>query len=191
MTKIADKRSVAIPPHRERHCMEPRIIEALDGREGKRIIDGTRRAAVLIPLYRREEGFFVVFTKRTGNVKHHKGQISFPGGACEDGDGGIKATALREAFEEVGIKPEDVRVLGMLDDVKSGISDYVVTPVVGLIPSPYCFAINGDEVESVIEVPLTALLEMEGKYGVEYWYRSHWIWGLTARILKQFLDLTG
>ncbi|MFQ6075275.1 MAG: NUDIX hydrolase [Candidatus Bathyarchaeia archaeon] len=169
--------------------MERRIVKALSNRERKRVVDDSRKAAVLVPLYEKGGKHYAVFTKRTESLSHHRGQISFPGGAHEEGDEGSVATALREASEEMGIKPEDVRVLGMLDDVVSGVSSYVVTPIVGLIPYPYPFVVNRDEVEDVIEAPLSELSEVEGKYGVEYWYGRHRIWGLTARILKQFLDV--
>lgn len=165
------------------------VVEALDGRKRGRIPCGTRHAAVLIPLYEKDGALYVVLTKRTDSVAHHKGQISFPGGVCEDGDMNLEATALREAFEEIRIRPRDVKILGMLDDVETHSSEYVVTAVVGLIPSAYCFTLNRDEVESVIEVPVGSLYEMAGVNGVEYLHEAHRIWGLTASILKQLLDL--
>lgn len=168
--------------------METRIAEVLSKRVRRRF-SGPREAAVLIPLYEKGGEYYAVLTKRTENLSHHKGQISFPGGARDEGDKGLVATALREAEEEVGIRPEDMRMLGTLDDVVSGVSGYVVTPIVGLIPHPYPFVVNREEVEEVIEAPLSGLSEVEGVYGVEYWYGKHRIWGLTARILKQLLEL--
>lgn len=169
--------------------MGHRVLDVLKGSERRRITDGVRWAAVLIPLYEKRGEFFIVLTKRTDNLRDHSGQISFPGGTCQEVDIDVEATALREAFEEVGIKPKDVRVIGMLDDEKSKSSGYVVTPVVGVIPHPYRFTVNRNEVDSLIEVPIVALSEAEGKDGVEYWYKGYRIWGLTARVLKQLLGL--
>src|SRR5512139_3161706 len=73
-------------------------------------------AAVLVPLLYGDGEWHVLVTQRTEQVEHHKGQISFPGGACDTGDAGLRATALRETFEEIGVPPESVEVLGQLDD---------------------------------------------------------------------------
>ncbi|MGD8625868.1 MAG: CoA pyrophosphatase, partial [Anaerolineae bacterium] len=89
-------------------------------------------AAVLIPLLYKEGEWHVAVTQRTHDVEHHKGQISFPGGACEPGDADLQATALRETWEEIGVPPETVEVLGTLDDFET-ISHFVVTPFVGVI----------------------------------------------------------
>ncbi len=163
------------------------LINALDKRNNKKIQNGTL-AAVLIPIYERNRELYIVFTKRADIVNRHKGQISFPGGVCEDGDKDIEATALREAYEEVGIRPEDVRILGKMNDFES-ILGYVVTPVVGLISPGRHFTLNRAEVERIIEVPVANLSETEGDHGVEYLYETDRIWGLTARILKQLLGL--
>jgi 8-oxo-dGTP pyrophosphatase MutT (NUDIX family) len=133
-------------------------------------------------------------------VGHHKGQISFPGGACEPEDADLLATALRETEEEIGVPPESVEVLGFLDDFPT-ITSFVITPVVGVIPYPFSYVLNEDEVDSVIEVPVSFFLdpgslrveqrEYQGSvFDVLFWdYGPHTIWGATARILKGFLDL--
>jgi 8-oxo-dGTP pyrophosphatase MutT (NUDIX family) len=158
-------------------------------------------SAVLIPIYETDADAFIVMTKRSDAVEHHKGQVSFPGGAFDESDGDLKATALREACEEVGISPDDVEVLGNLDDQATLSSGFAITPYVGVIPYPYEFKVSDYEVEALIEAPVSALLAPESyspqtpdSEGVLYpWgyyrYAGHDITGITARILKQLLDL--
>lgn len=157
-------------------------------------------AAVLIPLLRKRGEWFVLVTQRTRTVGHHKGQISFPGGACEAEDADLATTALRETYEEIGVPPVQVEVLGALDDFPT-ITSFRVTPFVGVIPHPFSYQLNATEVEAIIEVPLaffqdpgnlrTEQLEHEGQlHDVLFWdYGQHVIWGATARILKSFLKL--
>ena len=158
-------------------------------------------AAVLVPLFEKEGDCHILFTKRTDQVKHHKGQISFPGGVFDDEDGDLIRTALREVFEEVGLKEEDVQIFGTLDDIMT-VTHFIVTPFVGIFPYPYPFRTSTVEIaELIIHVPLSVLLDPDcfgekeiTDNGVErivesYQYHHHTIWGATARILKQFLDL--
>ena len=161
---------------------------------------GLTCAAVLVPLLFREGEWHVAVTQRTLDVEHHKGQISFPGGACEPGDADLQATALRETFEEIGVPPEMVHILGALDDFRT-ITHFAVTPFVGVIPSPFPYQVSPWEVADVVEVPLSFLCdrqnlrleqrEHEGQwYEVLFWdYQSYTIWGATARMLKGLLDL--
>lgn len=158
-------------------------------------------AAVLLPIYEKEGEYYILFTKRTQKVEHHKGQISFPGGARHEQDRDLKDTALRETFEEIGVRPEDVTILGELDNMSTLTSNFLITPFVGIIPYPYEFIINEDEIEELVEVPLSALADernyreevyiIEGapNMGRVFEYNGRVIWGATARILKQFLDL--
>src|SRR3972149_4699310 len=120
--------------------------------------EGLPRAAVLIPIYRKEETPHIVLQVRTDLVEHHKGQISFHGGAEDPGDSDLLATALRETEEEIGLQREDVEVWGQLDDIVT-ISNFVVTPYVGLVTraAPYPFAPSGYEVAELLEVPLAHL----------------------------------
>lgn len=157
-------------------------------------------AAVLIPLLCKDGEWHVMVTQRTQTVEHHKGQISFPGGACEPDDVDLRATALRETFEEIGVPPEAVEVLGALDDFPT-ITRFVVTPYVGVIPHPFPYRLHAVEVEAVIEVPLSFLrdadnlrveqMEYEGRsHDVLFWdFGAYTIWGATARMLKTLLDL--
>ena len=156
-------------------------------------------AAVLILLYEKAGEVCLLFTRRTEKVASHKGQISFPGGARDHKDESWETTALREAAEEVGIIPETVEVLGLLDDCLTVSSNYVVTPVVGTTATPPQFHLNLDEVEEVIEIPLSFFQDvLRQKISpteefapkvLTFQYREHFIWGVTACIMKQFLSL--
>jgi 8-oxo-dGTP pyrophosphatase MutT (NUDIX family) len=157
-------------------------------------------AAVLIPLLFKRGVWHVAVTQRTHDVEHHKGQISFPGGACEPRDANLVVTALRETHEEIGVPPAAVEILGALDDFPT-ITDFVVTPFVGIIPHPFDYDPNPAEVERVVEVPIPFLCEPDhvrteqrvhdGQvFDVLFWdYGPHVIWGATARMLKGLLDL--
>ena len=157
-------------------------------------------AAVLVPLFKKGDGCHLLFTKRSDQVKHHKGEISFPGGVVDEEDLELINTALREADEEIGLKQSDVQIIGILDDIVT-VTEFIVTPIVGLFPYPYPFKVSEVEIAELIEVPLSSLLHEEcfsereiirgGQKEVvyAYQYEKHIIWGATARILKQFLDL--
>jgi 8-oxo-dGTP pyrophosphatase MutT (NUDIX family) len=157
-------------------------------------------AAVLLPLFLKGGEFHLLFTKRTPHLTHHSGEISFPGGRSEESDRDSAATALRETWEEIGILPSDVEVLGELDDCHS-LHNYRVTPVVGMFPADYPLTVNDAEIERIIEVPLshfgkpgvfrTEDWQWQGKRRAMYFYMhgEDEIWGLTARILKNFLDV--
>ena len=182
--------------------MEKKIKEILAGR-GKACIQAPRyrRAAVLIPLFKKNGEYHILFTRRTDKVEHHKGQISFPGGRQDKKDKDLLATALREAREEMGIEEKDVHILGELDDICTATTGFCVSPFVALIPYPYPYKVNRQEIEEVIEVPLSGLLddrrfrqelyEKDGQPIPVYFYQhqDHTIWGATAKILKQLLDL--
>jgi 8-oxo-dGTP pyrophosphatase MutT (NUDIX family) len=159
-----------------------------------------RHSAVLVPLFEADGEARLVFTKRSDTVEHHKGQVSFPGGGRDDDDASLLETALRETEEEIGLRASDVRPLGALDD-KVTTTNFVVTPFVGLIPYPYDFTICDFEIHEIFSVPVEYLIAKEnfhiveairpGKPQPQYLFRAHThvIWGTTARILHQFLDL--
>jgi 8-oxo-dGTP pyrophosphatase MutT (NUDIX family) len=160
------------------------------------------RAAVLLPLYERGDETHVLFTRRSELVEHHKGQISFPGGAWDPSDADLRQTAVRETWEEIGVAPEHVEIVGQLDEMIT-VSNFLVRPFVGRItePGPYPFVHSEVEVVEILEVPLAHLLDRanvveetrpyQGREVPAYAFRwrGHVIWGATARILKQFLDL--
>jgi 8-oxo-dGTP pyrophosphatase MutT (NUDIX family) len=163
---------------------------------------GATPAAILILIYDWDGEAYILFTERTHQVEHHKGQISFPGGACDDDDDSLETTALRETAEEIGVQPEEVEIVGQLDDMLT-ISNFLVTPYVGILRtnSEFLFAINHHEVVQVVQVPLSHLLddrnmelELRQHKGKQvlipaYTYEGHRIWGATARMLRQFLEL--
>jgi len=157
-------------------------------------------AAVLVPLFQKDGDCHLLFTKRSEEVKYHKGEISFPGGVVDEEDRELIHTALREAREEIGLKESDVQIIGVLDDIVT-ITEFIVTPIVGLFPYPYPFKVSEVEIAELIEVPLASLLnedsfsereifrEDQKEIVYAYQYGKHIIWGATARILNQFLDL--
>ena len=179
-----------------------RLKEALSSREKSRIADSSRvSSAVLIPLYLKDDEYYVLFTQRTDTVRDHKGQISFPGGAYEEQDGTLLNTALRESAEEIGLDSNTVELLGELDDFDTRGTNYIISPFVGVIPWPFSLKLYPTEVKEIIEVPLAALLDEDclGKTDQYvngelvatdcYIYQGKVIWGATARILQQFLDI--
>ena len=187
-----------------RYCEKDFIdqIRAILSTRNRTVIENPSlaRAAVLVPLFKKGEDCHIVFTKRTDTVRYHKGEISFPGGVFDKKDLELKRTALREAFEEIGLEENDVQIIGMLDDIVT-ITQFIVTPFVGLFSYPYPFELSSIEIAELIEVPVSSLLdedcysEREIIRGTRkeivyaYQYESHIIWGATARILKQFLDM--
>ncbi len=161
-----------------------------------------REAAVLAPLFLRGGEVHVLFTQRPKTLRTHAGQISFPGGTRDPGDPTPLHTALRETEEELGIPRGRVEVLGMLDELPT-VTEYRITPFVGVIPGDFAYRPNPHEIEEVIEVPLAHLLDpaiqrsevwqVRGENHDVYFYDfgPHRIWGATARILKTFLQLVG
>lgn len=163
--------------------------------------DRLRPAAILLPIYLRSGEETILFTRRTDHLEHHSGEISFPGGARHPEDVNLAATALRETEEEMGIARGDVELLGRLDDFYS-VHGYHVVPYVGTFPWPYPFRVNPEEIAEVIELSVARLRD-PAIYHCEDWrhrgrvhpvhfylINGHQIWGLTAAILKQFLELT-
>ncbi len=158
-----------------------------------------RCAAVLVPLIWREKAWHLIFTRRAERMLSHQGQVSFPGGACDEGEATPEQTALREAQEEIGVQPEDVRLLGRLNQMIT-ISSYRVTPVVGVIPWPYVFRVQNTEVARVFTIPLLWLAEPRNRWEflfpgracsliVYHPFDGEMLWGATARMTVDFLNM--
>jgi 8-oxo-dGTP pyrophosphatase MutT (NUDIX family) len=159
-------------------------------------------AAVLILLVKEHDDWKIVYTRRTTNVRTHQGEVSFPGGAYETGDGSMVQTALRETYEEIGIKPECIRILGGLDPIRT-ISNFMVYPFVGILECAPDFVINSDEVERLFLIPIHWLETPENFFEQDHLienqfirkvlhyrnYEGEHLWGLTARITQKLLDI--
>ena len=180
-----DPLDVVIPPPRWPVALQRKLTRDL------------MAAAVLIPIITREASLSVLLTERSPDLKHHAGQISFPGGRMDAADRDIRATALRETQEEVGIDPANVEIIGYLDPNPT-VTGYAVTPVVALVDLQQELIIDPLEVKSVFEVPLPFLLdegnqksaerEFEGVMVpiAEFNFGQYRIWGATASMLIQF-----
>jgi len=161
----------------------------------ERLRRGLKPAGVLIPVIETRTELSVLLTQRAADLKHHPGQVSFPGGRMEEHDEDVRVTALRETHEEVGIDPHAVAVIGYLESMPT-ITGYAVTPVIGLVEGPAQLSIDTTEVEYAFEVPLEFLLdarndrpverELEGRIVtmMELHYEGKRIWGATAMMLQ-------
>lgn len=163
--------------------------------------EGMITAAVLVPLFTKNGQRHVLLTERSDFVEHHRGEISFPGGKLDLADRNVLACALRETAEEVGVVPEDVQVVGELDDFYTVATGFLVVPFVGVIPYPYEFRPSAREIAGLLSVPLevffdptrrteeTWIVKGEPIEVISYRWQGHNIWGATARILKHFTEL--
>jgi len=195
---------------RLRRAYQPDAVASMDGYAEMYENIRLKCAAVLIPLVwwkdecpRSGYEWHLVFTRRTEGVEHHKGQVSFPGGGCDLDETTPEETALREAWEEIGLMPKDVRLLGRLNDMVT-ITGYRVTPVVGVMPWPYELRLEPAEVMRVFTIPLAWLAERENweeqpitpigvprpipvvKYRE---YDGELLWGVSARITLNLLKI--
>jgi 8-oxo-dGTP pyrophosphatase MutT (NUDIX family) len=157
-------------------------------------------SAVLVPIVKKPAGMELLFTKRTDTMEHHKGQISFPGGAADETDTSLADTALRESSEEIGLDRSAVSILGMMDDLQTP-SGFIVTPVVGFIEHLPPLQSNSDEVAEVIFIPMrlffddsrrhSKIIELNGMkrevYFFDVWKEP--VWGATAFFVKQLVDV--
>jgi 8-oxo-dGTP pyrophosphatase MutT (NUDIX family) len=179
--------------------LEERLRRALDARPHRTYdLPEGRAAAVLLMLFEREGEPWLVFTKRTQHVQHHKGEISFPGGARDDDDADIERTAVRETVEELGVDPQDITIVGRLDELPTFVTGYNVTPFVAVVPEQHSYRPSDAEIDEVIELPVDELARVGRKdvivrrgFDIEtnvFETRGHFIWGFTGAVLRQFLD---
>ena len=163
-------------------------------------LSAMKKAAVLIALFQREDGWYFPLIRRPMHEKNHPGQIALPGGAMEKNET-LEKTALREAFEEVGIIPSKVEIIGKLTPLPVPVSNYVISPVVGIIEIEPEWKINKDEVEELIILKLDDLINADKGYSEDWNLRGNQvnvpifklmdktIWGATATVLCELIDL--
>ncbi len=161
-----------------------------------------RPAAVLIPIAPRRPEPSVILTRRPDTMRHHPGQVAFPGGKIDAGDAGPAAAALREAREEIGLDPARVDILGAIPEHVT-VTGFRIHPIVGLVPDDFRPSAAAGEVEEVFEMPLGHVLDprnyqvrdrrWQGRRRRYYVvpYGPHYVWGATARILRTFADCIG
>lgn len=190
----------------EVETLPDRIASRLALRRPRRLDEALRGAAVLVPLVQRGGGYKVVLTRRASDLRRQPGDIAFPGGMIDLEDASELAAALREGREEIGLDPAGVRVLGQLDD-RLTVQGFRLVPFVGLIPSSAVLR-AGPEVDEIFEVPLRTLLlpdrettevQRGKRFGnrsavisrvvFRYRYEDYDIWGLTARLIRDLLDV--
>lgn len=164
---------------------------------------GQTPAAVLVPLFLTTDGAdpHAVLTRRRSDLRRHAGEIAFPGGRRDDTDADLRATALREAEEEIGLTRSCVCVIGELPSVSTFVTNYAIHPFVGLIPAGLSWRASPTEVEAVLELSLATLASSRTRTRLErrgvafetdaYVVDGHVIWGATARILDSLLDRAG
>ena len=157
-------------------------------------------AAVLVPLVAEPAGFSLLLTKRTTHLRDHAGQVAFPGGRAEPEDGSPETTALREAMEEIGLRPDQVTLLGRLDTYVTG-TGYEVTPVVGLLTPPLVLRPDPHEGAEIFQVPLDFFLQPASRQLMSrewkgrsrqfyaYPYGDYFIWGATAGMVNNLAEL--
>lgn len=164
-------------------------------------IEGRMAAAVLLLLYERDGAEHLLFQVRSQQVEFHKGEISLPGGARDPEDDSLFVTALRETHEEIGVHPAHVEIFGQLDDVPTR-TGFLMSPFVGAIepPGEYPFQCADIEVATLLEVPLPHLMSEQSVEWVSvasgprhraFRHEEHLIFGATARVVGQFVDLLG
>jgi 8-oxo-dGTP pyrophosphatase MutT (NUDIX family) len=180
----------------------PELLErALANRVVERVDDvGLMPSAVMVLLYLKGGEYCVLLNKRSEEVEHHKGEISFPGGARDPEDRDSLATALRETEEEMGIKRSDVTVIGEMDEIVTR-SGFLVNVFTGTIEHPYTFKPSAIEIAEVLEFPVSALTDPANRRSETRWqegnpitsysyaHEKHVVFGATARILQSCIEI--
>ena len=162
--------------------------------------NGYKKAAVLVPFVCDSAKWSLLYTRRSEKLSKHSGQVSFPGGAMEPQDSSLISTALRETYEEIGINPETINVLGVMPEFQT-ISDFVITPIVVYLDWPAKLTISEDEVRRVFTIPVGWLKNPanweerifshpNGGYGTVYFYEPYdgeLLWGISAKITIELI----
>ncbi len=178
------------------------IITSLSERKPLKLADdGSKRGAVIMPIFEKDNWLYMLFTKRTEGLRTHKGQISFPGGKKDEDDDSLLQCALREAEEEIGILPSKFEIIGELNQTKTTSSNILLSTFVAKLDYPFTIIRNEEEVDEIIEVPLSELCKsskwekkivlIDDDEEVETWYfyyNERTIWGATAQLVKQLLN---
>jgi 8-oxo-dGTP pyrophosphatase MutT (NUDIX family) len=164
-------------------------------------VRGGTNAAVLVALYVQDDELSAVFTKRRDDLRRHAGEISFPGGRCDEADRDLAATALREAEEEIGLPSDAVEIVGALQPTPTIVTGYAVYPFVALIEPGRVWTLSPREVDAVLELRLSALQAGYARRRLvrrglpirtdTYVVDGNLIWGATARILSDLFDRIG
>ena len=164
--------------------------------------EGSKHAAVLVPLVTRGRELSVIYTRRSDRLASHRGQVAFPGGRFDRRDVNLLATALRETHEEVGIAPDRVEALGSFEGRATRSTNIFVTPFVGIVHPPFELRPDPKEVAEIFEVPLSALTAPTYRGSIKWTnngvrgdypailYEGQTIWGLTYELTLRFLELT-
>ena len=184
---------VQTPPELLKRALAKRVVERVSG-------DGLTPSAVMVLLYPKNGEYCILLNKRSEQVEHHKGEISFPGGAKDPEDRDSLDTALRETEEEMGINREDITVIGEMDEVSTR-SHFLVRVFAGTIECPYKFKPSPIEIAEVLEFPVSTLMDpvnrrVETRWedrkpvsSYSYVHEEHVVFGATARILQRCIEL--
>ena len=180
------------PPELLKRALAKRVVERADG-------TGLMPSAVMVLLYPKDGEYCILLNKRSEQVEHHKGEISFPGGARDSEDRDSLETALRETEEEMGINRDDITVIGEMDEVVTR-SNFLINVFTGIIEYPYPFKPSAIEIAEVLEFPVSAMIDPANRRTETRWddghpvtsysyvHQEHVVFGATARILQSCID---
>ena len=181
------------PPELLKRALAKRVVKRVDG-------TGLMPSAVMVLLYRKDGQYCILLNKRSDQVEHHKGEISFPGGARDPEDRNSLETALRETEEEMGINRDDITVIGEMDEVVTR-SNFLINVFTGTIEYPYPFKPSTIEIAEVLEFPVSELIDPANRRTETRWedggpvtfysyvHQEHVVFGATARILQSCIDI--